>query len=921
MAKRTLTFDIETADAQTIKALRAIQKEMLATGGTATKATQKAKSVGADYKDFVKGLAVAAAGRFAIGEAEQAQQTEARTAAVIKSTGNAAEVSAAQQNELVQSRSKMAAVDDDVVASGANLLRTFSAIKGPEAFGGALTAALDLSAALGTDLQSATIQVGKALQDPVRGITALRRAGVSFTEQQREQIKAMVAAGDTAGAQKVILAELSKEFGGSAEAMATDSARAKVAIGEAGEAAGKVLAPGVKAAADALTGLAGVFGELPQPAQQAVLGLGALAVLGPKVGDGFRTLGGYASSAKGYLDKASAAAQGLRATSVATTVATEGLAAAELEQAGAAGTATGATEALTAAERAQAGAARQASTASIGVGGAAVAAVAGVAAFAGTTKLLNDNFAQSKISADALSTSIDNMAGGAPAATADINTLALSIGATSNDGLGRRVADLKDGIIGLGTLNFGKAIGAAADVANLRESSATLEAYNDQLLELVKAGKVDEADAAFGKIVTALQAQGVEMGSITDAFGPYIDASVAADQATARGEVVIEGKTRALTELERHYISTTNAQKAVTAADKAYANSTALDSAIESAASAQEDLTKAREAEAGNSDEYRAAVKQEQDDLKQLAEDQAAVTAAKADAIDAQHELTQARVEAAQKVDDLRNSVVKAATAERDSIGALHDAQREAAAIAAKGDAATPAEKEHAALALADAQDAVTQAHRDSLLAQRESSQASIETDSGVISAHKRVEDAAKAIGAAERKVADDRTAIAADGVAKAKILNDAAQTREAAERRVEAALVDEAAAFRQIETDSKGPIAGMEAYAAALGSIENASPEVRRLLAAVQRAIEEAKTSAGPPTHDPESHTGAPQGPPSPGSRKPGGGKSLPRNLSGGGGPTINVTVNAGPTPREHARASGAAVGGAIGKLVRAGR
>ena len=47
--------------------------------------------------------------------------------------------------------------------------------------------------------------VGKALNDPLKGLTALSRIGVQFTAQQQEQIKAMVEVGDVAGAQKIIL--------------------------------------------------------------------------------------------------------------------------------------------------------------------------------------------------------------------------------------------------------------------------------------------------------------------------------------------------------------------------------------------------------------------------------------------------------------------------------------------------------------------------------------------------------------------------------------------------------------------------------------------------------------------------------------------------------------------------------------------
>src|SRR5258708_1908746 len=72
-------------------------------------------------------------------------------------------------------------------------------------------------------------QLVKALNDPIHGVTSLMRVGVTFTAQQKEQIKTLVDTGHTMDAQKVILAELTKEFGGSAAAQATASDKAKVA--------------------------------------------------------------------------------------------------------------------------------------------------------------------------------------------------------------------------------------------------------------------------------------------------------------------------------------------------------------------------------------------------------------------------------------------------------------------------------------------------------------------------------------------------------------------------------------------------------------------------------------------------------------------------------------------------------------------
>lgn len=108
--------------------------------------------------------------------------------------------------------------DDDIMRSITANMLTFGNISG-EAFDRAQLAAVNLSARLGQDLQSSAIQLGKALNDPVKGVTALAKVGVSFTTQQKDQIKAMVKAGDVAGAQSMILKELEKQYGGAAKAL------------------------------------------------------------------------------------------------------------------------------------------------------------------------------------------------------------------------------------------------------------------------------------------------------------------------------------------------------------------------------------------------------------------------------------------------------------------------------------------------------------------------------------------------------------------------------------------------------------------------------------------------------------------------------------------------------------------------------
>ena len=63
--------------------------------------------------------------------------------------------------------------------------------------------------------------LGKALNDPIKGITALSRAGVTFTQGQKDQIKTLVESGNLLGAQKIIMGELEAQVGGTAEATAT----------------------------------------------------------------------------------------------------------------------------------------------------------------------------------------------------------------------------------------------------------------------------------------------------------------------------------------------------------------------------------------------------------------------------------------------------------------------------------------------------------------------------------------------------------------------------------------------------------------------------------------------------------------------------------------------------------------------------
>ena len=177
-----------------------------------------------------------------VREQQESIKVGRQTNAVLKSTKGAAGLTAKSIENLAQKLSEKTAVDDEAIQSAENLLLTFTKI-GKDTFPAATAAVLDLSAATGTSLKGASIQVGKALQDPVRGITALRRVGVNFSADQTEVIKKLVDTGKTAEAQKLILKELATEFGGSAAAQATPLDRLKVTYENLLETLGGYLVP------------------------------------------------------------------------------------------------------------------------------------------------------------------------------------------------------------------------------------------------------------------------------------------------------------------------------------------------------------------------------------------------------------------------------------------------------------------------------------------------------------------------------------------------------------------------------------------------------------------------------------------------------------------------------------------------------
>lgn len=194
----------------------------LGAGGRAMGALGSIATVGA------VGLAAATTGIIAFGvqgfnSLKRIEVIAAQTDAAILSTGGAANVTRSQIDGMAGSLEGLTGIEAESITEGQNLLLTFTKVsnqagEGNDIFDRATASMVDMGVALGTDASGAALQLGKALNDPIKGVGALSRAGVSFTQEQKDQIKAMQASGDMLGAQKIILGELETQFGGSAEA-------------------------------------------------------------------------------------------------------------------------------------------------------------------------------------------------------------------------------------------------------------------------------------------------------------------------------------------------------------------------------------------------------------------------------------------------------------------------------------------------------------------------------------------------------------------------------------------------------------------------------------------------------------------------------------------------------------------------------
>lgn len=247
---------ISTFDAKGVtRAIKDFQKLDGAGEKSASVLLNTNKAVNTLGKNFAKfgGIAAGVAGVVGgslVKAAYESQKVMRQTQAIVTATGGAAGLTAKQVSDLAESLSVKTGVDDEAIQTSMNMLLTFKAVrneagKGNDIFNRASMVMLDLANVFGSS-DAAAKMLGKALSNPIKGVTALQRAGVDFTDQQKQQIKTLVQSGKVLDAQKLILAEVESQVGGTAAAGATGFDRMRVALGNAAEDLGGVLIPYVE---------------------------------------------------------------------------------------------------------------------------------------------------------------------------------------------------------------------------------------------------------------------------------------------------------------------------------------------------------------------------------------------------------------------------------------------------------------------------------------------------------------------------------------------------------------------------------------------------------------------------------------------------------------------------------------------------
>lgn len=153
-----------------------------------------------------------------IAEFSEAEKVSSRLRAVWKNVGATTGKTAEQMNDLAESMEKVTYFSSESIKEAGLLLAATESLT-EEGFDRALQASMDLAAALGEDVASAAQTLSKAIQEPESALSRLKTIGVSFTEDEKAQIKALTDANKKYEAQALILDKIEQKYRGVAQSI------------------------------------------------------------------------------------------------------------------------------------------------------------------------------------------------------------------------------------------------------------------------------------------------------------------------------------------------------------------------------------------------------------------------------------------------------------------------------------------------------------------------------------------------------------------------------------------------------------------------------------------------------------------------------------------------------------------------------
>lgn len=250
-------------------------------------AGKKMQSVGKSLSLFVT-APIVGLGVKSVAVFDTQAKAIAQVEAGLKSTGNQVGYTSAQLQKMASDFQDVSLFGDEEILQGVTAqLLTFTNITG-EQFKKTELAALNLATRLDGDLKSASIQLGKALNDPKANLSALSRSGIQFSESQKKMINSLQESGKLAEAQNIILAELEKQYGGSAKAAAEAGAgplkQLSNSFGDLLEQFGAIIIEGLKPFILYIKDMVKGFQELSPETKKIIVVVASLvAVIGPLV--------------------------------------------------------------------------------------------------------------------------------------------------------------------------------------------------------------------------------------------------------------------------------------------------------------------------------------------------------------------------------------------------------------------------------------------------------------------------------------------------------------------------------------------------------------------------------------------------------------------------------------------------------------